>query len=32
MAGRGLRFLRRGRLVEIEAFDLHTTILDWLRL
>ena len=32
MAGRGLRFLRRGRLVEIEAFDPHTTILDWLRL
>ena len=32
MAGRGLRFLRRGRLVEIEAFDPHTTLLDWLRL
>lgn len=32
MAGRGLRFLRRGRLVEIEAFDPRTTLLDWLRL
>lgn len=32
MAGRALRFLRRGRLVEIEAFAPHTTVLDWLRL
>jgi xanthine dehydrogenase small subunit len=32
MAGRTLRFLRRGRLVEIEAFDPRTTLMDWLRL
>ena len=32
MADRGIRFLRRGRLVEIEAFDPRTTLLDWLRL
>lgn len=32
MAMRPLRFLRRGRLVEIESFNPRMTLLEWLRL
>ena len=32
MAMRPLRFLRRGRLVEIESFHPRMTLLEWLRL